>query len=1123
MFLHRNKLHYAIIFLLFNNFIVNGYSQNKIFKVLNSAETGIAFRNDIVENSSMFYYINEYLYNGGGVSVGDINNDGLQDIYFTSTLGENKLYLNQGNFIFKDITKSAGVGLPEGIKTGVVMVDINQDGYLDIYVSRSGSKNPSLRKNVCFINNKDLTFTDKSSEIGLDDPSFTIQTYFFDYDLDGDLDAYMVNHPGEFKKSMTVPVTQVGDKLVYAEDTSTYYVSDRLYENANGKFEDVTKRAGLFNHAFGLSASIGDFNSDGWPDIYVANDFNKPDQLFINNQDGTYSNQIERYFRHLSFFSMGSDFNDINNDGLEDLLVLDMAVEDPVRKKQLFSINQNYDKFQLMVNYGLYFQYPRNVLQLNRGDGTFSDIAYLSGIAETDWSWAPLIFDMDNDGFKDIYITNGLKRDITDWDYKEFVLDSIMKIMQTGKSVDLQAWLNSIPTVPVKNYIYKNTGTLKFENFTDIWSDIYPTFSSGAAYADLDNDGDLDIITNNVDGEALVLRNEINHSTNAEKYLRFKFFKSPAEEVEKYGVEVKLYHQNGKIQFQRYYPQRGFLSSMEHILHFGIGRDSVISLVEVNFNKTKQIRLENVKSNQTITLYESDSKLVNNDKNKIIQRLFTIDTSQLIFKYKHEENEFIDFKREPLLPYINSQKGPYYAISDVNGDKLEDLFIGGASGIEGKLFIQQTNGFFKQSKQQVFTNDKKYEDNGVLFFDIDSDNDQDLLVVSGGYEFSDGNEYYQDRIYFNDGTGNFSKSNNVLPDERCNGSVAVAFDFDNDSDLDLFVGGHVFPGKYPKSDQSIFYKNENGIFKNITAELFSDNENFGIINSALWLDMDGNGINELVVSGDWNSVRRYEFMNDKFKIIKSSIKLKSPINNRDTIIDMDNFKGMWNVMKSMDVNNDGKLDLVLGNKGLNSMVKGNLQYPVKVYAKDFDHNGSYDAVLGYFIHGKCYPMFSRDQLIDQMPAMRKRFVRYKHYSGKTLDDLFTDEEKLNMDVYTSYFYESGVLLNEGNQIFRFLPLPDEAQFSTIHDFAFSDFDGDGVIDMILTGNSDEANVMIGVSDANPLLMLKGKGDGNFNVIEGSQSGLIIQNAEVKKIINLFYNNNNRFLMLLKNKKAIVFK
>jgi hypothetical protein len=1089
----------------------------KQFTLMPESSTGVAFRNDIVETQTMFLYIYEYLYVGAGVSVGDINNDGLPDIYFTSTLASNKLYLNLGNFKFKDITESAGVMGGIGIKTGTTMVDINNDGYLDIMVCKSGYKDANLRKKMLYINNKNNTFTDMAEAYGLDDASYSMQSYFFDYDNDGDKDVYFLNHPIDFSKSMTIPATIVNGKAVYNADTNTVYVSDRLYENRGGKFVDVTKKAGLINHAFGLSVSVADINKDGWPDLYVANDFNKPDFLYINNQDGSFTEKLTLYLNHISFSSMGSDISDLNNDGLEDILVMDMAVEEPVRQKQLFAVNQNYDKFQLLLKYGLYYQYPHNSFQLNNGNASFSEISNYAGIAETDWSWSVLTADYDNDSWKDIYITNGLKRDMTDWDYKVFVLDSVINAMNRGKSVDMNTWLKSMPEVPVKNYFYRNTGTLQFEKVTDSWTDAPPSFSNGAAYADLDNDGDLDLVVNNIDAPAFILKNNARENVAANHYLRFKFLKKPGSFEEVYGAVVKLTNAAGQIQLQHYDPQRGFLSSSEHALHFGTGSETVIPKVEITFPSSKKITLQNVQADQLLTIYESDAKAVGTTIAATSKFKFSKADRTGIITYKQQENDFIDFKREPLIPYKCSRKGPYYAKADVNGDKLEDIFIGGAAGIEGKLMLQNTNRSFTEKKQAVFIAAKNQEDIGSLFFDADGDRDMDLYVVSGGAEFLPGNTLYQDRLYKNDGKGNFTAATAALPVEGFNGSSVTALDYDDDGDMDLFVGGHVVPGRFPKADRSMLLQNNKGVFTDVTNQVAKTLLNAGIINQALWADVDGDGKNELSVSGEWMPLEIYSYQNGQFVKKQNSVHIILP-SNKDTLISMDALTGWWYNMKAEDLDKDGRMDFVLGNRGLNSLIKGNINEPCTIYAKDFDNNGSYDAVLGYYNQGKCYPLFSRDQLIDQVPSMRKKFVRYKDYSGKTLDDIFTANEKKDMEVFKTNFFASGVLMNEGNSTFRFIPFPDKAQFSTINDMVIDDIDNDGTKDILVCGNSDDPSVIVGVYDATSALLLKGMGKGNFVAVSPVENGLTVR-GESRKMVYL-KDKGKTTLIFLKNNAAV---
>ncbi len=1095
-------------------------AQVKQFSLIPESTSGVGFRNDIVETANMFMYMYENLYAGGGVAVGDVNNDGLPDIYFSSTLGYNKLYLNQGGFRFTDITETAGVNGGEGIKTGVSMVDINNDGNLDIFVCKSGFKDPNLRKKILYINNGNGTFTNRAAEYGLEESSFTMQAYFFDYDLDGDKDVYFVNHPFDFSKSMTIPATMVNGKMVYVQDTNTVYVSDRLFENRNGKFTDVTKKAGLINHAFGLSASIADINGDGWPDIYTANDFNKPDFIYINNRNGTFTDKMKAYLNKVSFSAMGSDISDVNNDGHEDIFVVDMAVEDPVRQKQLFAVNQNYDKFNLMLKFGLYYQYPRNTLQLNNGNGTYSEIANFSGAAETEWSWAPVFADLDNDGWKDLYVTNGLKRDITDWDYKVFVLDSIMNSMNRGKSVDLNAWLKSIPTVPTKNYFYRNNGTLKFDNYTDVWSDAPPSFSNGAAYADLDNDGDLDLLVNNVDGPAYILKNNSRElAPAASRFLRFRFYKSPGSNNEVYGTTVKLTNTKGDIQYQHYHPQRGFLSGMEHVLHFGTGSENTIAKVEITFPNQKIIELDNVNTNQEMILYESNAI----SKNSIAAKpkaIFKDISAAGKLKYTQQENDFIDFKREPLIPYKCSRKGPYFSKADVNGDGKEDLFIGGAAGYEAKLMLQNAAGSFTESKQAAFVADKNFEDMGALFFDADGDKDMDLYVVSGGAEFAAGSNLYQDRLYINNGKGIFTRSLKALPTEGFNGSGAIAIDFDEDGDLDLFVGGHVIPGTFAKPDRSMLLQNNKGVFTDVTSLYAKPLLNPGIVNQAVWADVDGDGKNELTISGEWMPVETYQFQNGQFAKKQQSVHVTLP-SKKDTLISMDAFSGWWYNMKAGDLDGDGRTDLVLANRGLNSTIHGNINEPCTIYAKDFDNNGSYDAVLGYYIQGKCYPLYSRDQLIDQMPAMRKKFVRYRDYSGKTLDGIFTEAEKKDMDVYKTNFFASGVLMNEGNGIFRFIPFPEKAQLSNINDLLIDDINKDGIKDILVCGNSEDPAVMVGVYDATSALLLKGNGRGKFEAISAVESGLTVR-GESRRMVYLEDNDKTTLIFLKNNEAAQVF-
>jgi hypothetical protein len=1101
------------LFLLSAN--AQAVTEKKLFTTLPSSYTGVKFRNDILENSNLFYYTYEYLYIGGGVGIGDINNDGLSDLYFASTTGFNKLYINLGNCQFKDISESAGIGGELGVKTGVNMIDINADGWLDIVVSKSGPFEPQYRKKIIYINNRDLTFTDKAKAIGLDDASHTTQTYFLDYDKDGDMDAFLINHPVNFKSTNVVNAKMENGKMVMIDDTTTQYFSHRLYENRNGFYTDISKKAGVLSHAFGLSVSIADFNKDGWPDIYVANDFKKPDFLYINNRNGTFSEKLADYFNHISQFSMGSDINDINNDGLEDMFVADMAIEDPVRQKQLFVQHTNYDKFQLMLRFNLFYQYPHNVLQLNNGNGNYSEIGYHAGVAETDWTWAPLIADYDNNGWKDIYITNGLKRDISDWDYREFYMDSIAKLMNKGQSVNLEEWFKNIPSVRIKNYIYHNNGSLQFDNFSDKWSDEPASFSNGAAYADLDNDGDLDMVVNNVDDEAFILRNNLNEK-NPSGFIRFRFFTNKDQKQEVYGTIVKLYDKNGNIQLQRYDPQRGYMSSCEHFLHFGIGKETAIARIEIIFPSGKEIVMSNVASGQVLTLFETDgspSAIVAEKKNI----LFSETTKDKKFNYIHMEGDFIDFKREPLIPYKCSRKGPYYAKADVNGDGREDIYIGGSSGNEKTLLLQNADESFIKKLQPAFVKDKAFEDGGAVFFDADGDKDADLYVVSGGAEFPAGNALYQDRLYINDGKGSFTRSAKALPGETNNGSCVIAADIDGDNDIDLFVGGAVTPGKFPRHDKNMLLQNNKGIFTDITVQYSPELNSSGIVNAAGWGDVDGDNKNELLLAGEWMPIMIFKTTNGKLVKTDAAVAINDK-ENKSIATTLNTITGWWNTIKLADIDNDGDLDIVAGNRGLNSRINANLNEPCTIYAKDFDKNGSYDAVLGYYIQGKCYPIYHRDQLIDQMPMMRKKFYRYHLYAGTTLDNLFSEEQQKDMDIYKTNCFASGIFINDGKGNFNFKPLPELAQLSYINDLLIDDFDNDGNKDIIVAGNCFDGDVGTGNYDAMATLFLKGDGKGQF--IANVESGLSTK-GEVRKIIAL--QNKTSLILLRNNTSAQVFK
>ncbi|MEO6190436.1 MAG: FG-GAP-like repeat-containing protein, partial [Saprospiraceae bacterium] len=762
-----------------------------LFETIPASQSGLNFVNNIIEDEEINYLHYGYIYNGAGVAVGDINNDGLADLYFSSNLEFNKLYLNLGNLKFKDITESANVDGGQGYKSGVTMVDINQDGWLDIFVCKTAIKDSSFRTKMLYINNGNGTFTEKAKEYGLDDQSYTTQAYFFDSDLDGDLDVYFVNHPMNFEDNNYIKPNILNSHL--GKSKNLQYISDRLYENRNGKFFDISLQANILNEAFGLSAVIGDFNQDNLPDIYVANDFLQPDYLYINQGKNKFKEQFSEYFQHCPFSSMGTDYADINNDGCLDLISVDMTPSDNYRQKMLL-MTQNYDRYELMIKSELKAQFSINSLQLGSCGHTFSDIAFLTKTAYTDWSWTPLIADFDNDGNKDIFITNGYLHDVMNSDYNRYKLDSLEKLHSSGLISQLQ-WINEIPSVKTKDYFFKNHGNLLFTDASKEWNSGPATFSHGAVYSDLDNDGDLDIIVSNVNDPVTLLCNNSNKIEN-NNFIRFSFenIKNKTNE----GAEIKLILSDGSIQIQKFNQTRGFLSKVEDVLHFGIPNKSTVTSVEINWPDHHQIILSQPEINKNYKISYVQSKIISTPRK--VEPYFTDISKQLPINFKHQENNFIDFKREPLLIRKLSEEGPAVAVGDVNGDQLDDIYIGGASTFAGQLYIQGVNGQYQLSKNN-FDEDKNSEDAAACFIDINGDHLLDLYVVSGGNEFEVSSKEYQDRLYINQGNSVFKKAVNLVPTETNSGSCVTYTDIDGDGDSDLFIGSRSIPGKYPQKPE----------------------------------------------------------------------------------------------------------------------------------------------------------------------------------------------------------------------------------------------------------------------------------------------------------------------------------
>jgi len=1037
-----------------------------LFKAVSPIESSIHFSNTITYADSLSVIDFEYMYNGGGVAVGDINNDGLQDLFFSGNMTSSKLYINKGNLKFEDITESAQV-TTRTWASGVAMADINQDGFKDIYISVGGNRNTpeSERANMLFINNGDLTFTEQAEKYGLNDKGFGIQSVFFDYDLDGDLDMYHLrNSFVSYSRNASRP------KVVNGEAAS----NDKLFRN-NGDltFTDVTREAGILIEGFGLGVSVSDFNDDGWPDIYASNDFITNDLLWINNQDGTFTNQASGYLKHQTFNSMGNDVADYNNDGLVDIAVVDMLPEDNKRWK-LTPRGNGYDEFEHGLSVGYEPQYVRNTLQLNNGNGTFSEIGQLAGVEATEWSWSVLFADYDNDGLKDLFITNGYGKDITNLDFIMYGDEKQNMGLPTADKEQRQALLNELPGIKIHNYIYKNKGDLTFSDESSSWGLTEPTFSNGAAYTDLDNDGDLDLVANNIDGEASLLESKANDKKGQSNYLRIAF-EGSEKNWEGFGTKVYL-KTKGTLQYQYFSPFRGYLSTVEPFLHFGLGQHNIVDSLEIIWPDGKYQLLTNTKTNQLIKVSYKDAGKRTEKITPSIKTLFKTADNETGIDFEHKENSFIDFKVQPSIPHMNSRYGPGIAVGDVNGDRLEDFYIGGAATYSGGLFIQSMEGKFTRKHSTGI--DSLAEDTGVLLFDADTDGDLDLYISSGDTEQTSNAPIYQDRFFINDGKGNFSIAQNTLPLETSSGSCVVAADYDRDGDLDLFVGGRVTPGKYPMPSESFLLRNDskngNPHFTNATREIIPDISQSGMISAALWSDYDNDGWIDLIITGEFLPIRFYRNTKGKFEKAK----------------DIKNSSGWWNSLASGDFDMDGDIDYLAGNLGLNSHFKASAKEPLCIHAKDFNNDGRVDPIMSYYMQGVNYVGHPRDILIDQINSMRGRFRTFTAYADATFEQSFLPEELDDAYVVCSQTFESSYLENMGNGKFEMKALPLLAQFGPIYGMITEDFDNDGNLDVLLSGNSYSPEVLSGRDDAMIGLLLKGDGKGNFIPIHNSISGFV---------------------------------
>lgn len=1096
-----------------------------MFEQVSSSHSGVTFNNLVAENDSINPLDKLNIYNGGGVGVGDFNGDGLQDIYFVGNAVSNRLYINKGDMKFEDVTKEAGVGGQGGWGRGVAVVDINNDGWPDIYVCNTLLNNPAKRRNLLYINqgpdkNGVPHFKEMAKEYGLDINVHSTMASFFDYDNDGDLDMYLtVNEVGpKDNTSLFKPIIKDGS----APSTGRLYRNDWDPVLKHPVFHDVSKQAGITIEGYGHAASTVDINRDGWKDIYVTNDFLTNNILYINNHDGTFTDRSKEYFKHTSMSAMGQEVEDINNDGLADVVELDMNPGDNYRKK-MFMGGDNYQSFQNIERYNYQYQYTRNTLQLNQGPRlgqndsvgapAFSEIAFMAGMSQTDWSWGPLVTDFDNDGFRDLIITNGYPRDVTDHDFMNFRAQSYF--IASKKQI-----LDQIPIVKIPNFAFKNTGNLRFDDVTDSWGLGAPSFSNGAVYADLDNDGDMDVIINNIDDEAMIYRNTSRErNPNSSHYLNIKFCGGPNNR-DGIGAWADIYYDHGKHQVYENTPFRGYLSTIQNIAHFGLGRITRLDSVVIRWQNQKKQTLKNVKSDQVLQV---DIKNAINpyvfEQPEIDKKApFAEVTRMLGVNYKDQDEDFVDFNIQKLLPHKLSEYTPGLAVGDVDGNGFDDLIVGGSSQHPAQVFLQQADGKFIQRPllPAGSSNPNEYvQDEGLILFDANGDGKPDLYIASGGYRDAPNSPAYQDRLYINDGKGNFTEAKDALPQNFTSKLCVRAIDYNKDGKLDLFVSGRVDPWNYPKPVSSFIFRNDSKDghvkFTDVTSTVAKDLDNIGLVCDAVFTDFDNDGWPDLVLAGEWMPVTFLKNDHGVFKNVTSGTGVADKL-------------GWWNTIVAGDFEHNGRIDYIVGNTGLNTFFKASDEYPTYITAKDFDHNGSYDAVPSVFLKDKDgklkeFPVHTRDDIVKQMIGMRIKYQNYKSFATATMDDILPADMRKGAIRLKANTLQSVYLRNEGNGQFKMIELPAQAQISELCGMAVDDFDGDGNLDVIMNGNDYGTETTTGRYDALNGLMMKGDGKGGFTPLSIFQSGIYIP-ANGKALVKIKGAKGDYLLAASQNRDAM---
>ncbi|MEM7374935.1 MAG: VCBS repeat-containing protein [Bacteroidota bacterium] len=1061
---------------------------------MSSEDTGINFTNEVSYTPEFNMYTYRNFYNGGGVGLGDINNDGLSDVFFCGNMVDNKLYLNKGNFQFEDITAKAGVASENVWSTGVSFVDVNGDGWLDIYICKSGRPGGERRHNELFVNNGDLSFTEMAEAYGLADVGLSSHAAFFDYDRDGDLDCYLLNNSfrpiGGF--DMRPGLREIRDSL----GGNKLYRNDLTFESGNPSpqtgFVDVSEEAGIYgsNIGFGLGVTIGDVNRDGWQDIFVSNDFFERDYLYINQQDGTFLEDLVNQIRETSMGSMGADMADINNDGYPEIFVTEMLPEQEARYKTKMTF-ENWDKYQLSVKSGYHHQFTRNVLQLNHGNNTFSEISRLANVHATDWSWSALMADLDNDGLKDIYVSNGIYKDLLDQDYINFHSNDpqILESIRNREEGAILKLIDIIPSEPIANYAFQNQGNLSFVKQTKAWGLDIPTHSNGSAYGDLDNDGDLDLVLNNSNMEAMLFQNHAD-SLTGNSFLQIAL-EGEGKNTFALGTQVSIFH-NGELLYQELAPMRGFQSCVDHVLHFGLGKAEIIEKIELQWPDGRLSTLTNVPANQRLTLRQKEEERVSElrppETRQLVPPLLRELTEEMDLKVNHVENEFVDFDRDHLLYYMLSREGPRMCKGDIDGDGLEDVFVGGASGQAGSLLIQTADGRLIASSVDALERDKASEDTDAIFFDADGDGDLDLYVCSGGNEFRGLAPQLLDRLYMNDGVGNFRKSPQKLPTTKLESTSCVrAADIDQDGDQDLFVGVRLKPGVYGIPVSSYLLLNDGtGGFEDVTESMAPGLRQLGMITDAVWTDYDKDNDPDLMVVGEWMPVSLFDNQDGKLEMVSD----KNPFSKAN---------GLWNRIKAADLDGDGDDDYVLANHGWNTRLKVSPDRPASMLVNDFDGNRTAEQIISLYNGETSYPLVLRHDLTKQLPQLKKKYLYYKDYKEQRVEDIFTEKQIRTASKSYLHTTSSSILWNEGKGKFDLKPLPVEAQFAPVYGLLLQDVNQDGRTDLLLGGNFYHAKPEVGIHDASYGLVLLGRGNRDFDPQSATESGFLVT-GEIRDVL-----------------------